>query len=577
MSNAIRVGSETRRFLPNSLQIQTWQDIAPFYDDLAHRPLPDRQALEQWIRDKSDLDAAVGEAFSWMYIAISRNNQDQAAMEQYQYAVQHIQPKVSEQENVLNQRLVESPFFHDLDQDTFGIYLRKVQNAVDLFCPENLPLSTEVQLKSKEYGRIFSQMTIGMEGRQLTLQKASTLLEEKDRTRRQTVYHKINQRILQDTEALDNLFDELLQRRHRIAQNAGFDNYREYAFRSLNRFDYTPQDCEDFHQSIADEIVPLLNELYVARRHALNLDKLRPWDLHIDARGQEPLRPYESMDDFLSKGVDCLSQLDPQFGQVIRKMDDMGHIDLESRKGKRPGAYNMPLFVSGVPFLFMNASYSINDLRTLMHESGHAIHSYLTKDLALSSDRSFPSEISELAAMTMELLTLEHWDVFFPREEDLKRAKINQLELVLKVLPWIAVVDKFQHWLYTNPHHDRDERKAYWSNLVRSYTSTVVDYSGMEHYVDYLWHKQLHVFEVPFYYVEYGFAQLGAIAIWRKYRQKPTQAIQQYKEALKLGYTRSIGEVYQAAGIEFDFSKSYVQQLGAFVREELRALVGETC
>jgi len=576
MNNAIRVNHDTGKFLPDSLQVHTWEDIAPYYNDLTDRPLNDLEALEQWIYDKSALDAAVSEAFSWMYIAISRNNQNQEAMEQYQFAIQHIQPKVAEQENVLNQRLVSSPFFTELDEETFGIYVRKVQNAVDLFCPDNVPLSTEVQLKSKEYGRIFSQMTIGLEGRQLTLQKASTLLEEKDRSRRQAVYHKINQRILQDTEELDNLFDELLQRRHNIALNAGFENYREYAFRSLNRFDYSPQDCEDFHQSIADEIVPLLNELYIDRRNALDLDKLRPWDLHIDARGQEPLHPYDSMEDFLSKGVSCISHLDPQFGKVIRKMDHMGHIDLESRKGKRPGAYNMPLFVSGVPFLFMNASYSINDLRTLMHESGHAIHSYLTKDLSLSSDRSFPSEISELAAMTMELLSLEHWDVFFSSEEDLKRAKINQLELVLKVLPWIAVVDKFQHWLYTNPHHDREERKAYWSNLVRSYTSSVVDYSGMEHYVDYLWHKQLHVFEVPFYYVEYGFAQLGAIAIWRKYRQNPTEAIQQYKKALQLGYTKSIGEVYQAAGIEFDFSKSYVQQLGAFVREELRTLVGDT-
>lgn len=572
MSDAKQAETGTRGFLPPDLTIDKWTDIADYYRDLEERPLNSLEDLEKWIFDKSELDAFVGEAFSWMYISISRNNEDQEALSRYQYAVQHIQPQVAAQENVLNKKLVSSVYFDQLNPQIFGNHLRKVRNAVDLFRPENVPLTTEVQLKSKEYGRIFSQMTIGLEGRQLTLQKASTLLEERDRQRRQAVYHKINQRILQDTETLDGLFDALLERRHGIARNAGFDNYRDYAFRALNRFDYTPEDCEHFHRSIAEEIVPLLNELYISRRHALGLDKLRPWDLHIDASGQEPLRPYNSMSDFLDKGVTCLSKLDPEFGQVIRLMDSLGHIDMETRKGKRPGAYNMPLFVSGIPFLFMNASYSLHDLRTLMHESGHAIHSYLTRHLELSSDRSFPSEISELAAMTMELLTLEHWDVFFDNEHDLRRAKINQLELVLKVLPWIAVVDKFQHWVYTNPRHSREERKAYWSDLVRSYTSTVVDYSGMEGYVDYLWHKQLHVFEVPFYYIEYGFAQLGAIAIWRLYRENPEKAVRQYKEALQLGYTRSIDEVYRAAGIEFDFSQSYVRQLGVFVREELRAL-----
>jgi oligoendopeptidase F len=573
MSNATQVETGTRAFLPPSLTIECWEDLEPFFRDLATRPLHSKADLEAWISDKSDLDAAIAEAFSWMYIHISRNNQDQQALERYQYAVQHIQPPVASRENLLNQRLVQSPFFDQLDTERYWIYQRKVKNAVDLFCEQNVPITTEVQLKSKEYGRIFSQMTIGMEGRQLTLQKASTLLEEHDRERRQAVYHKINQRILQDTEEIESLFDALLSKRHHIARNSGFDNYRDYAFRTLNRFDYTPEDCLNFHQSIAEEIVPLLNELYVSRRDSLGLDELRPWDLHIDAHGKEPLRPYESMEDFLAKGTHCLSKLDPAFGKVIQKMDDIGHIDLESRKGKRPGAYNMPLFKSGIPFLFMNASYSLNDLRTLMHESGHAIHSYLTQHLRLSSSRTFPSEISELAAMTMELLTLEHWDVFFDREEDLRRAKINQLELVLKVLPWIAVVDKFQHWLYLNPDHSREERKAYWSGLVRSYTSSVVDYSGMEHYVDHLWHKQLHVFEVPFYYIEYGFAQLGAIAIWRQYRQDPEGAVHKYKEALKLGYTKPIADVYRAAGIEFDFSQNYVQQLGAFVREELHSLM----
>jgi oligoendopeptidase F len=226
-----------------------------------------------------------------------------------------------------------------------------------------------------------------------------------------------------------------------------------------------------------------------------------------------------------------------------------------------------------VPFIFMNAANSLNDMRTLMHESGHAVHSFLTRELPLNSDRRFPSEVSELAAMSMELLTMDHWSVFFPDEADLRRAKINQLENVLKVLPWIAAIDKFQHWLYTHPEHSRDQRRSEWLSIYRNFSSECVDFSGLDHYLEYIWHKQLHVFEVPFYYIEYGMAQLGAIAIWQQYRRDPEQAVDNYIRALRLGYTRSIGEIYQAAGIAFDFSREYVHELGMFVQKELEALL----
>lgn len=257
-------------------------------------------------------------------------------------------------------------------------------------------------------------------------------------------------------------------------------------------------------------------------------------------------------------------------------MRDKGHLDLESRKGKRPGGYNMPLHLSGIPFIFMNATNSLNDMRTLMHESGHAIHSLLTHDYELSSAKRVPSEVAELAAMTMELLSMDHWDIFFENEDDLRRAKIGQLENVLKVLPWIATIDKFQHWIYTNPDHNRSERRATWLKILQDFSSAEVDRSGLQQYSEYLWHKQLHLFEVPFYYVEYGMAQLGAIAIWKKYREEPESAIKQYIEALKMGYTRPIKEIYAEAGINFDFSQEYVSELGKFVKEELvRLMVDE--
>ncbi len=565
----------TNRFLPSHLRLEKWEDICPYFQELHEREIADEEDLRQWILDKSELDAFLSEAFSWRYILLSLNSGDQKAMEGYHNAVQNIFPHMASFEQKLNQRLVHSAFLGSIRSSQYTTYLRLVKNAVQLFCEANVPIQTEIQLQTKEYGRIFSQMTIGVDGKQMTLQKANVLLEEPDRDRRQQVYTKINERILQDTQALEALFDDLIIRRNQIARNAGFENFRDYSFRLLNRFDYQPEDCLQLHESIATEIIPILDELNLARREQLGFEQLRPWDLNIDPSGEGPLQPFTDADDLLSKGIECLSKIHPDFGRIISLMREKRLLDLESRPGKKPGGYNMPLQLTKLPFIFMNATRTLHDLRTLMHESGHAIHFYLTRNLELISSRRFPSEVSELAAMTLELLTMDYWQVFFPDEACLLRARINQLENVLKVLPWIATIDKFQHWVYTHPQHTREERKAEWLSILNAFSSRVVDYSGLERYLEYLWHKQLHIFEVPFYYIEYGIAQLGAIAIWKRYRETPAQAVKDYIRALKLGHTRPIGAIYQAAGIEFRFDQEYISQLAQFVREEIQGLMDQ--
>jgi len=563
-----------RNFLPEEYKLTVWSRLKPYYNDLLKREILNVTDLKRWIQDKSELDAFVGETFARRYIQITVDSADEKATELYQYAVQELSPRIASLENSLNKKLVESPFVSQLDDEEYFIHLRNIRNSVSLFREENISLSTEVQLQSKECGRIFSEMTVGLDGKQMTLQKAGALLEDTDRACREAVYHKINKRVLQDKEQLEDLFDELLNKRHQIATHAGFDNFRDYKFQSLGRFDYTVKDCLEFHESIKHEILPLVGELNRYRKESLGLDNLKPWDLTVDPSGFDPLRPFENGKDLIRKSVGCLERLNPLFGEVIAIMDEMGHLDLESRKGKRPGGYNMPLHMTGVPFVFMNATNSFTDMRTMMHESGHAVHSYLTRRLSLSTAKRFPSEIAELAAMTMELLTMDHWNTFFNDEQSYKRARIAQLENVLKLLPWIATIDQFQHWLYTHPNHTPEERKVKWLEINHSFTSSLVDRSGLEEYSAYLWHKQLHIFEVPFYIIEYGMAQLGAIAIWQRYRQDPKQAVSDYVEALKLGYTAPIGEIYQTAGVEFDFSRSYVAQLGAFVKQELEELLG---
>ena len=551
---------------------QTWEDVEPTFTKLLQRPIHSVQDLSTWITERSDLEAQLGETISWAYIQLSADNQSQSANQRYQYVIQEILPKLDPLDQALNKKLVESPYLNQLDARRYEIYLRNIQASVDLFQEENVALNTDVQLKTKEYARIFSQMMIGMDGKQMTLQQANTILEEPNRQRRRNIYHKINRRILQDTAQLDQLFDELLQNRHAIACNAGMENYRDYAFQELGRFDYTPADCHDFHQAVKAEVLPILNELYLTRKQNLKVTQLRPWDLNADTAGQAPLHPFKDTNELLHKGIQCLEQVHPEYARIIRLIQQNGFLDLASRPGKRPGGYNMPLQATRMPFVFMNATNSLGDLRTFMHESGHAIHFFLTRDYPLLFDRKFTFEVAELAAMTMELLTMDHWHLFFPNEADLRRAKITQLEHVLKVLPWIATIDQFQHWLYTHPNHTQEERRAKWTESFHAFTPGVLDYSSLEQYIENLWHKQLHLFEVPFYYIEYGFAQLGAIALWRQYRENPEQAVAAFTRAMRLGNTRSIREIYAEAGIRFDFSQEYVRDLGTFVRGEMEKL-----
>ena len=561
------------QFLPDEFKVTTWSKLKPYYSELEKRDLNDVGDLKRWILDVNELSAVVEEDMAWRYIRMTQDSGDQEAAERFQYFVAELSPKITPAQDVINKKLVASPFLNQLPEKDYFIYVRGVKNATELFREANVPLFTEDQLKGKEYGSILSKMLVEIDGKEMTLQQAGVKLQETDRSLRESVYRKINARLKEDRQALDDLMDELIKIRHQIALNAGFDNYRDYKFKELGRFDYEVKDCYDFHESIAKEVVSVNEELLRHRKKALGLDTLRPWDTGVDTSGKSPLKPTNGTEELTTKSTEALGKLHPFFGETLDIMNEMGHLDLGSRKGKHPGGYNMPLYRSGVPFIFMNSADSFRDMHVLMHEAGHAVHALLTHSYDLVSSKSVPSEVAELAAMTMELITMDQWDVFFDNEDDLRRAKVEQLEGVLKTLPWVATVDKFQHWIYTNPTHTQKEREEAWLRISGEFSSNIVDKSGLEDYQTHLWHRQLHIFEVPFYYIEYGMAQLGAIAIWKRFRENPETALNGYINALKLGYTQKIGDIYQAAGIEFNFSESYVKELAAFVQEELRKVI----
>lgn len=573
MEPVAKIERPKRKFLPENFSVTNWQTLKPYFDNLLMRDLTSLDAVRQWLHDRSELESIISEDLAWRYINMTRYTENQEYSKRYEDFVVNIQPQIAPVSDQLNKKAAGSPFLNVLEKEPgFDIMIRSLKKDIEIFREENVPLYTEITTEQQKYAQLSGAMTVDIDGQEKTLQQASVLLMSVDRKKREEVYHKITNRRLQDKTELDNLFTQLIHLRDKVARNAGFINFRDYMFKSLGRFDYTPQDCFSFHQSIQSEVVPILNAFAADRKKALKVEALRPWDKAVDPEGKDPLKAFNDGQDLTEKTIECFYKLDPYLGQCLSIMKEMGHLDLESRKGKAPGGYNYPLSEIGVPFIFMNATSTLRDMVTIMHEGGHAIHNFLTRELELNDFKSTPSEVAELASMSMELISMDHWDIFFTNPDDLKRAKREHLEDLIETLPWVATIDKYQHWLYENPNHSPEERRQNWNRIFDEFSDSVTDWGGLQDAKDYLWQKQLHLYEVPFYYIEYGMAQLGAIAVWRNYRADKQKGLRGYMNALKLGYMKRIPEVYQAANIKFDFSRAYIRELMDFVKKELAAI-----
>ena len=569
MSNDIKIPNKPiREFVPKNLIIDSWGKIQPLFDNLLERKINNVNELEKWMSDRSELAAVLEEDLAWRYIKMNIDTNDKDKSEKFHFWINEISPNMSPYSHRLNIKLVECKYIDDLDSDKYKIYIRGIKNSISIFREENIPLFTKMETKQQEYGSIVAKMNIEVNGEKLTMQKAQLLLKDTNRSFREEIYNKIQKRRLQDEEVLDNLFDELIELRQKIANNAGFKNYRDYMFSAMGRFDYTATDCYNFHDAIEQEIVPIITSFEKDRKEKLGYVNYKPWDTKVDVEGLAALKPFNGGKQLTNLTIECFKRLKPYFGECIAIMQEMKHLDLESKDGKAPGGFMYPLYEIGVPFIYMNAVGSQRDLVTMVHEGGHAIHSFLSRELKLTEFKSTPSEVAELASMSMELLSMKHWDVFYSDENELKRAKKEQLEKALEGLPWIAAIDKFQHWIYTNNHTSK-ERKEKWIEIDKELGNQVINWEGQESSHAIMWQRQLHLYEVPFYYIEYGMAQLGAIAMWREFIIRGEEALDNYTEALKLGYTKPISEIYKTAGIKFDFSANYVKELADFIKIEL--------
>ncbi len=558
-----------RSYLSTDFKIDRWEAQEPFYEELLHREISSLTELKKWLHDCDEIEAAVYEELAWRYIRQSCDTENKELGESYLRFIQDVLPRVAVYTEKFQKKFISSPFISKLNQKEFEVQVRSVRGALEIFRAENVPLQSEDKAKSQEYLGICGRMTIQHGGEEMTLQKAAAWLELKDREERKAVWMKTALRREANQAAIHVLLDELIDLRHRMAQNAGFENFTAYSFPALGRFDYKPEDCLRFHDSIEKIIKPVYKQQMSERRKKLGIETLRPWDQNVDIFGSTPLKPFANGKELKDKTIALLTEVKPELGEMIRFMSEGGFLDLESRPGKAPGGYNYPLAESGVPFIFMNAVGTQTDLTTILHECGHAFHTFAVHDLQSNIHKTIPAEVAELASMSMELISLDQYALFYPGKDELLRARREQVSRTLTLFPWIATIDAFQMWLYENPGHSHQARNAKWKEIYTRFHDEDVDWTGLENHFDILWQKQGHIFETPFYYIEYGIAQLGALSLWRNFRRDPQAALLQYLEMLHMGYTRPIPEVYEKAGIRFDFSVDYVQEIVDFTLGEI--------
>ena len=557
-------------FVPRDFDATQWSNIKPLYQSLQGRELSSERSLEDLILDRSELDAAVREAAAVLYINMTCHTDDLGSKQAYLDFVERVEPELRRAGFELDKKIARSPLASKLDRGRYEVLLRDLRTDVELFRDENVPLMTEDTKLGQQYSEICGAMTVEFRGREHTLPQMAKYLEETDRRKREEAWRLVAERRFRDHETLSEIFDQMIRIRHQIALNAGMANYRDYMFKAKHRFDYTPEDCETFHRGAEQVCVPLYRQLNHERSVSLGISRLRPWDLDVDVKGREPLRPFEHAEQLVEGSSRIFHRIDPSLGMMFDSLRDGTSLDLESRKGKAPGGYQQHRDRSRKPFIFMNAAGRHDDLQTMLHEAGHAFHAILSKDEPLLHYRHAPLEFAEVASMGMELLAQPYLDEFYV-EAEAARARRSHLEELVRLVPWVARIDAFQHWIYTNPTHSRDQRTATWRELEARFGADL-HWSGIESHRDVNWQRQLHLFEVPFYYIEYGIAQLGALQLWLHARRNERHTLKNYQRALALGGSKPIPQLFGAAELEFKFGPDVMKSLFNEVRGELASL-----
>ena len=560
-----------RQFLPSNIDLTDLPKLKGLFHDLENRPVRSATDLERWLKDESELASALSEEQSIRYARMTCQTDDPAREKDYLFFVESIEPEAKVGLFHLDQKYLRTPARKNLARDQYFVLDRKIENNVSLFREKNVELEKEETKLAQSFQKIAGAMMVQYDGQERTMQQMARYLEETDRNVREKTWLLTEQRRAKDRVSLDEIYDQLIALRQKVAKNAGFDNYRDYIFRKKERFDYTPEDCFSYHEAVEKFIVPLMYELDKERSLGLKVDQLRPWDLAVDPKGRPPLHPFKTAPELIEGCAKVFDNVNREFAVKLRRMANLNLLDLESRKGKAPGGYNMEMAEIRLPFIFMNSVGRDGDVWTLLHESGHAFHVFATRDKGFPyqyRSENIPLEIAEVASQAMEIIGGEHLEGTFYNKEDAARSKREHTASVVKLLAWIATIDSFQHWIYTHPGHTRDERRDQWLKIRKRFGGAE-SWTGYEDFQRSQWQRQLHLFEVPFYYIEYGIAFMGALGLWTRYRKDPKAAIAAYQRALALGASKPLPEIFKAADLPFDFGPKTIEPYARELRNDL--------
>lgn len=556
----------------NTIDISNVLQLEKTLSTLLNKMISSKLDLENWLKEQSKVIWDIEEQLRSHYIAFQCNTDDEEIKDTFEHDQQFVKPLLKRYQNLLDNKYLESPFRMELDSNVYGLLDTKIKNAQKLFCEENIELEIKEDKLITEYFEITGGLSGIWDGEEKTITELQSYLQDSNRDTRKKAKTIISEQFLSVEKELQNILNQLIEIRHQKTKNIQLENYRDYMFKKYERFDYSAKDCYELAESIRKYVVPLKDKILLEKKDKLQVDTLRPWDVSAVTPDQKVLKPIANENDLIEKSTHIFNKLDVEFSALLNRMYKHNCLDLTSRKGKAAGGFCEYLPTSQLSYIFMNLNYTQDDIVTFIHEMGHSIHNELIKPLKLRQYIEIPAETAELASMTMELFSLNYWDTFYTDKKDLKQAKINFFKDVISYLPIMLIVDQFQHWLYENPSHTSEERNEKYLQLQKHYQSSIIHIDGYENWIATSWLPVLHIFEVPFYYIEYAIAQLGALQMYKQYKEDPKQALENYKKALSLGSSQSIKEVYDAAGIRFDFSGETIKELMLFVEKELELL-----
>ncbi len=536
-----------------------WSHYEPYFNQLISRPLDDSTA-PAWLSDWSQVARLASEVFSRISVATTVDTTDEIADKRFNHFMESVYPALITATNKLNAKLIAA----EIEVEGFELPRAKIQADLELFREENLPLMTEESKIDREFDKTIGAQTVTWEGLETTLPKLSTVQYDLDRTKREAAWRLGMERYLQDRDTLNGLWTKYMEVRGKIAKNADMPDYTSYRWKLLKRFDYTPADAKTFQEAIAQVVVPAAKRQYERQREKLSVSALRPWDIEVDPSGLPPIKPFQTMDELITKTQTVFDQVDPVLGSLFKTMRDETLLDLDNRKGKAPGGYCTSFSFAKRPFIFMNSVGLHDDVQTLLHEGGHAFHAFAASELPYAQQEDVPMEFCEVASMAMELLaspylTAERGGYY--TEQDAARARIEHLSGIIRFWPYMAVVDSFQHWVYSN-HAEASipaNCDAKWAELWDKFMQGV-DFTGLEDIKMTGWHRKLHIFQLPFYYIEYGLAQLGAVQVFANALKNQPEAVANYRKALALGGTANLPDLFKAAGVRFAFDAETLGQ-----------------